>query len=475
MKVRLTLAAFLAAGSSALAQPAPQPQQRPAGAPEVVQPATTELGELQKDVDGLFSPGGLTADQAASRAAKVSPEVMRAVAELDVAIANTQAAELSRVPLVSGKASYTRLSPIDPLSFGPGFPPLEFPDNSYALNGQVAVPVSDYFLRFPKIIDAAKLAQLSASTRKTSAEIGAAQEARLAYYEWLRAQLQVLVGQHQLASLQTVVKQMKALADAQRVSKADLMRVQSQEAEAQRLNDQLSRLAALREEQLRLLIGAGDEKLTLGEDPRLDVTPPPSRDLDDLIKEASHNRLELRALDFGIEAKEKQRDSEKANQLPTLSAFASGDYANPNQRIFPQKEEWNFTWAAGVQLSWTLNNTLFATNARKRIASETDALRADREAFLRGTRIELLAAQQAVQVAQLSLDTTRTGLEASQEGYRVRRELLNAERATAVELVDAQTDLTRALIAAINARVDLRVAMAQLAHALGEDAPKSGH
>ena len=52
----------------------------------------------------------------------------------------------------------------------------------------------------------------------------------------------------------------------------------------------------------------------------------------------------------------------------------------------------------------------------------------------------------------------------------MRRELLNAERATAVELVDAETDLTRARIASLNAKVDLRVAMTQLAHALGNDA-----
>jgi outer membrane protein len=66
--------------------------------------------------------------------------------------------------------------------------------------------------------------------------------------------------------------------------------------------------------------------------------------------------------------------------------------------------------------------------------------------------------------------TSMKGLSASEEGYRVRRELLNADRATAVELVDAETDLTRARIAAINARVDLRVAIAQLRHALGQDA-----
>ncbi|HUJ63020.1 MAG TPA: TolC family protein, partial [Kofleriaceae bacterium] len=68
--------------------------------------------------------------------------------------------------------------------------------------------------------------------------------------------------------------------------------------------------------------------------------------------------------------------------------------------------------------------------------------------------------------------TSQKGLAAAEESYRVRRELLLAERATAVELVDAQTDLTRARITALNARIDLRVALAQLTHAIGDDASR---
>ena len=109
-----------------------------------------------------------------------------------------------------------------------------------------------------------------------------------------------------------------------------------------------------------------------------------------------------------------------------------------------------------------------ATRARRvELAAPATGLEKD---ALRGTRIEVLASQQAVQLAQLALATSQKGLAAAEEGYRVRRELLNAERATAVELVDAETDLTRARIAALNARVDMRVAMTQLAHAIGADA-----
>jgi outer membrane protein TolC len=352
----------------------------------------------------------------------------------------------------------------------PNFPPIPFPVNSYATQAQIAIPLSDYLVRFPKLVDAARLGAEAARTNRKSTEVNAGQEARIAYYEWLRARLQVLIAERQLAQVQTVLKQVRALADAQRVNRADLMRVESNEAQAEQVVNQLRNLSLLREEQLRLLIGARtDEPLALGEDPRGDVTAPAAASLDDLVGRASTRRLEFRAIDLGIRAKEMQRASEKANALPRLSAFAVADYARPNQRQFPQEDVFAFTWQAGVQLTWTLNDTLLSGPNQRRLAAETNQLRADRENLLRGTRIEVLAAQQAVQLAQVSLATTAKGLAAAEEGYRVRRELLNADRATAVELVDAETDLTRARIAALNARVDLRVALAQLAHALGDD------
>src|SRR5262249_29162790 len=107
--------------------------------------------------------------------------------------------------------------------------------------------------------------------------------------------------------------------------------------------------------------------------------------------------------------------------------------------------------------------------------AETDQLRADRESLVRGTRIEVLAAQQGVETAKLSVVTTATGLAAAEESYRVRRELLTADRATAIEIIDAETNLASARAAAINSRINLRVAIIQLAHVLGEDIPTAPH
>jgi outer membrane protein len=475
MTLRISLALWLGLATPVFAQPAPKPAPKPpAPAVKPVEPlaGADDMAAFDHDLDKLFAPGGLTADQAATRATGASLAVRRRIAELEAAVAQAEAAELTRVPQVAAKASYTRLSAIDgaPITLGmitiPPFPTLT---NAYLVEGQVNVPVSDYVLRYPKLIDAAQLAAEVARLNRHTSELGAAQDARLAYYEWVRAKLQVLVTQRQLVQIQKTLEQVRALAEVQRLSRADLLRVESQEADAEQLVDRAENFAQLREEQLRLAIGAPNEPLVIGEDVRAELAASTAGKLDDLMTTAKQKRLEFKVIDTGLRAKDAQRAAEVANLLPRLSAFGVADYADPNQRVFPQDDKFSFTWQVGAQLTWTLNDALVARTSQRRISAEASELRADRANLELGTRVEVLAAQQQVSIAQHALGSTQKGLTAAQESYRVRKELLNADRATAVELVDAETQLTQSRIAALNARIDLRVARSQLEHALGND------
>jgi outer membrane protein TolC len=51
----------------------------------------------------------------------------------------------------------------------------------------------------------------------------------------------------------------------------------------------------------------------------------------------------------------------------------------------------------------------------------------------------------------------------------VRRELYKIGRATLVEVMDAETELTRARLEAVNAHIDYRIARTELNHALGRN------
>jgi outer membrane protein TolC len=470
MTLRPTLALLLLAATPAFAQPGAQ--QAGPKAQLKVSEKPDDMAEFEKELDALFPGKGLTADEAAKRAIATSPTVMRSVADIEAAIAEAKAAEVARVPTVGIIAKYTRLSEVNLPLLNFGGMSFTFPQflNTYDVTAQAVLTVSDYFVRFPKFIEAARLGEQAARLSRRSTEVNEGQDARNAYYEWVRAKLQVLISKRQLAQVKSTVTQFRALAEVQRVSRADLMRVESQEATAEQTVIQLEYIAGLREEQLRILIDAPEgQPLVIGEDIRQDVAAPSEVPLEEMVKTASRQRLDFKVLDAGIEARLKQAEGERSNMYPKVGVFAQATYSNPNQRIFPQEDQFNFTWAAGAQISWTLNETLVSKTIQDKALANARGLRADRINLERGTRVQLLSAQQAVSIAQAALETSKKGLAAAEESYRVRRELLNAERATAVELVDAETELTRARITALNARVDLRLALTQLSHALGND------
>jgi outer membrane protein TolC len=449
--------AIAASAGSSHAQPKPQPPGADAASFDAA------VGTL------LGQNGGLTADDAAARAAKASPAVRRKAAEVAAAYAQAKQAELVRVPIVTASARYTRLSDVELPMLGGGF---SFPVflNTYSVGGQIVVPISDYALTFPSLTAAARAGASAAKYAERSAVVDVASEARIAYYEWIRSRLQVLVAERLVAQVTASLEQVRALAEVQRLSRADLLRVEAQRAQAELTLARLRNLATLRDEQLRILIGAEPgAPLAIGEDVRVDLDPPSTTKIDELTKQATDRRLDLATLDRGIEARDRQREAQRAELYPRLSAFAQVDFANPNQRIIPAHDEFDLTWAAGVQLTWSLNDTLVGGAKRDQTAAEAAQLRADRDRLLEGIHLQLVAAVQAVDLARAAIAVSAGGLAAAEESYRVRRELLAGERATAVEIVDAETQLTQARFAAIDARIDLRIALAQLRHASGQD------
>jgi outer membrane protein TolC len=79
---------------------------------------------------------------------------------------------------------------------------------------------------------------------------------------------------------------------------------------------------------------------------------------------------------------------------------------------------------------------------------------------------EELTAERAADRAVVATDNE---LESATEAYRITRSLFANARATTSNVLDAETELARARLAWGNARIDARVARAQLDHAAGRD------
>src|SRR5450432_969386 len=142
MKARLSLVLLLAAVGTTYAQPAPGK-----GPLTPAQTAQEDPNGFEKDLDALFTPNGLTADQAASRAAAVSPTVQRKVAEVEAQIATAEATELQQVPQIGGKLQYQRNSIIPPFTIpiaGMNFSIPSSLANNYIAEATANVALSDY-------------------------------------------------------------------------------------------------------------------------------------------------------------------------------------------------------------------------------------------------------------------------------------------------------------------------------------------
>ena len=309
---------------------------------------------------------------------------------------------------------------------------------------------------------------------KRSSEVNAGRRRALAYYEWIRARLQALIAERQLAQVRATLGRCGRSPRRSGCRSADLhaRRVAGGAGRADRRSAAPARRAA------RGAAAPADRRRPTTSRSRSartsapTCTAPAARPLDDARRRtatAPAPRVPERSTSASRRRRSSARPSTRTS-YPQLSAFATGRLREPEPARLP----------AGGQVQLHVGGRraadVDAQRARSSRARTTRRIaRRDRRARAPTARTSSAARGSSArrrsrpsQLAQHALATSQKGLAAAEEGYRVRRELLNAERATAVELVDAETELTRARIAALNARVDLRVAMAQLRHALGD-------
>jgi outer membrane protein TolC len=234
--------------------------------------------------------------------------------------------------------------------------------------------------------------------------------------------------------------------------------------------EQASNLAALQRERVSIAMHeTASAPFQIGED--LTTSPVVSaerRDIAALSKRAERSRPELKAAELSALAYEKQADATRSKALPRLEGLAQTTWANPNQRYFPQRNEFHGTWQVGLQLSFSLSETLNATTQISSARAQAAGAVAQRGQLLDAVRTEVTEAVLSERTARAGLDSSARRLTAAQTSYRARRQRFMVGAATTVELTEAQTELFNAELDAVQARVGIRVALARLNYVIGE-------
>jgi outer membrane protein TolC len=178
-------------------------------------------------------------------------------------------------------------------------------------------------------------------------------------------------------------------------------------------------------------------------------------------------RAERQALVDRILAADERRRAVEAGRRPTVAVTGAVDYANPNPRIFPRRDDWRESWEVGVTANWSLWDG-------GRVAAET----AEAAAAASATRARLaeLDSLIALDIRQrvLDADSARASLVASVDGVRsaaearrVVAERFNVGVATSTEVLDAEVALLQAELDRTRALASIRLADARLDRALG--------
>jgi len=224
------------------------------------------------------------------------------------------------------------------------------------------------------------------------------------------------------------------------------------------------------EQQLRQRIGAPAGKpLEIGIDVMHQTAVAPPESLDALMQQAVDKRLEIRALEETQFALQRNEMVTRAGYWPRVEAFADGTLANPNPRIFSQQQKWDFTWEAGVRVTWVVTDTLATVPAVSEAKARTAAVIEQKTLLREALQLEVASAYTDMKKAVSSIEAAERGLTAAEESLRVRSELFKSGRATSVDLIDAETEVTRGRLRRLDAHVGLLVAKTRLDHATGRD------
>ena len=494
-----------------------------------VRPALTDRSAAEFEATLRTSPlgkgiapvaGGLTGDQVAERAIDAAPSIGIRQMAIERAAARVDQTLVSFLPQISGKAGYTRLSkaainfgsgaglgaangppagqdaapvlvgPCPPEAGGVGqcvldpmgspvvvTPPfkIDIPLNSFSLQAQLAIPISDYILSLSPARRGPLAARESAELARDAERIKVETDARLAYFNWLRSVTALVVLHDALGRSEARLQDVQNLFDAGAATRSDVLRVDALVSAQQAAINDTQALRNTLEQSLSVMMNEPARPYEVGED-LLAAPPDLGRlpELDQMIDEALQSRLELRSLKRALDSYEEGIKATRASYYPRLDAFAEATYANPNQRFFPLSAVWRGSWSAGVQLSYSINQTLMTKAQVRGLKADKRELTLQGEQMRRGIKMEVVQAYtdriRAIQAIELN---TRS-LASSAEAYRVASENYKAGAATTNDIIDAEGEQIQAGLRTINAHIDLRVANARLLYASGRRNPSTG-
>ena len=283
-----------------------------------------------------------------------------------------------------------------------------------------------------------------------------------AYYNALRAQRFVALTDQVIKTMERHVKTAKDYYAQGMVLESDALQAEVYLAQAKLANVEANNNFRLALANLNFLLGVEREtKWVLSEPPSLQCVMP---DREELIREALNKRQDLQAMTRKVSVASAEQGMAATGFIPTIGLKAEYDFHDEEEWLGDQAEDWTVYLMAkwdifdgGRDVAKIGKAVYEAKAAKTRLAQMREGIALEvTEKFL-----NLDAAQQKFEVASATVKQAERAQEI--QSNRFESGLLKIS-----DLLDAQTDETKAKTNKLNATYDLILAKLALRHSVGD-------
>jgi outer membrane protein TolC len=192
------------------------------------------------------------------------------------------------------------------------------------------------------------------------------------------------------------------------------------------------------------------------------VTEPFDVPLDDVVAAAKSNRPDLAAMSHNMDGLEASKNAERAGFLPSLNFIGRYDI---DQEEFLGGGGESYT-LLGVA-TWNVFDGMYTTSSVDAAGAKYLSARHSYDSMSDGVEFEVRRAYYSLEEAGLRIAAASGSVDEGEESLRIIRRRFEAGLARSIDVLDAETALTRARTNRANALYDYNVSLVKLRLAAG--------
>jgi outer membrane protein TolC len=294
---------------------------------------------------------------------------------------------------------------------------------------------------------------------------------RVAYYDVLVAEQQIVVNEASVNLLNQELQDQQRRYDAGTVPRFNVLQAEVAVANARPPLINARNAYRIAKNNLSNLLGYNLPR-SVWEDIPLQLTDkldsdPYSVELPVAIAQALQRRTELAALQRTVGLQQENIVNARAGYKPTVQAFAGYEW-NSSEFSTDLSDEFH-GWLVGGQLTWNIFDGLLTRGKVIQAKAQLAHAKADLEDNSRQIELEVRTDYSALIEAREVLESQQKVQEEADEALRLARARSDAGTGTRLDVLNAETQLTQARTTQVQALHDYDVARVRFERAIGQD------